>query len=496
MKLRILLSPVLLTAFLLGACDSAGTRVPENTVATAAGVDFPVEAAAELLAPQTQLPNQSVVVDALADLWINYFLVARVVAEDTTLANIDVTPLVRQTTDQELVLQLRDQVIQFDTVFTDEELREIYERDLPGARIRARHILLRFPENATDAQEDSVWALAESLKARIDTGESFPVLAGQFSQDRGTATSGGDLGTFSRGQMVPQFEEVAFNLAEGEVSDVVETTFGLHIIKLEEKIIPPFEENMDQFRVQMKNRRIAEAESTYVADLLDRVDLEILSDGFETVRRLADDPEIPLTRRAEQRPLMRFDGGEFTAADFRDWVILRPLGLRNEIRNAEDDRLEGMMRNIARERLLVREAEIEGMEVSQARKDSLATSIRQGLRSVARQLGFMDLPEEVQASGTDLDQVVYGAVLDLLQEVVEERRDVIPLGGITMVLRQQYDARVFEAGVRQTLARVAALRTQGPPPPPSQPRSDSTGMAPSDTSSPGGVQPGTETRNP
>jgi len=496
MKLRILFFPVLATVLLLGACDSAGNRVPENTVATAAGVNFPVETAAEILAPQTQLPNQSVVVDALADLWINYFLVARVVAEDTTLANIDVTPLVRQTTDQELVIQLRDQAIKMDTIFTDEELREIYERDLPGTRIRARHILLRFPENATEAQVDSVWALAESLKNRIDAGESFPVLAGQYSQDRGTAASGGDLGTFSRGQMVPQFDEVAFNLAEGEVSDVVETTFGLHIIKLEEKIVPPFEENMDQFRVQLKNRRIAEAESTYVANLLDRVNLEILEDGFETVRRLADDPEIPLTRQAERRPLIRFDGGEITAADFRDWVILRPLGLRNEIRKAEDARLEGMMRNIAKERLLVREAELEGMEVSQARKDSLATSIRQGLRSVARQLGFMDLAGEVEASGGELNQVVYDAVIDLLKQVVEERRDVIPLGGISMVLRQQYDARVIDAGVRQTLDRIGELRTQGPPSILSRPRPDSAVTEPADTAPPGGGQTGGGARNP
>lgn len=456
---RSLLFLLLALVFTLGSCDDPGAGGSRDTVARAAGAEFSAETAAELLAPQTQLPNQSRVVNALANLWVDYFLLARAVAEDTTLANLDVSPLVEQTTEQEMVLSLREQVIQADTTFTDEELREIFERQMPGAQIRARHILLQIPAEATEAQEDSVRALAESLRERIMAGESFALLAGEYSQDPGSASDGGDLGTFSRGEMVPQFEEAAFSLSEGEVSEIVQTTFGLHLIKLEERMVPSFEENLDEFRAQMKNRRVVVAESTYVANILDAAEIEILEEGFEPARQIAHDPDTPLTRRAQGRALIRFKNGEVTLADFRDWVRFQPPVLREEIRRADDQRLDAMMQNIARERLLVRQAGLEGIEVTRGRSDSLATAIREGVRSAARQVGFLSLGEEVE-EGADPDQVANRAVLDFLQRVVEERESVMPMMGISSVLRRQFDGRVYEAGVEEAIDRIAEKRAQ------------------------------------
>ena len=76
---------------------------------------------------------------------------------------------------------------------------------------------------------------AGEILTKVKAGEqSFEELAKEYSEDM-TADSGGDLGFFSRGQMVPEFEEAAFNLGEGEVSDLVKTRFGYHIIKVLEK---------------------------------------------------------------------------------------------------------------------------------------------------------------------------------------------------------------------------------------------------------------------
>ncbi|MFO8175457.1 MAG: peptidylprolyl isomerase [Gemmatimonadota bacterium] len=482
----------------LGACDDPRSAGSGEIVARAAGVEFSAEAAAEILAPQTQLPNRPGVVNALANLWVDYFLLARVVAEDTTLAHLDVSPLVRQTTEQEMVLQLREQAIQADTIFTDEELREIFERDLPGAEIRARHILLRLPTGASQAQEDSVRALAESLRERILAGESFPLLAGQFSQDQGSAIDGGDLGTFSRGQMAPQFEEAAFNLSVGEVSEVVETPFGLHLIKLEERIVPPFEENLDEFRTQMRNRRVAVAESIYVANVLDRAEIEILEGEFESARQIAHAPDTPLTRRAEDRTLIRFNDGEITLADFREWVRFRPPVIREEIRRADDQLLEAIMQDIAREHLLVKQAGLEGIEVAESRSDSLARAIRGGVRTLARQTGFLSLGEEAE-EGADLDQVANRAVLDFLRRVVGDRETVIPMGGVSSALRVQFGARIYEAGIQGAVERIAQKRAQpssslSDPPVGAVP--DSAGAESPDSGSRGSGREGDGGRNP
>lgn len=122
---------------------------------------------------------------------------------------------------------------------SNEEVEAYYnahpaEFSLPE-RVRARHILLRVDENAPEEEKAPVRKKAEELVAKAKGGSDFAELAKKHSEDQGSAPSGGDLGFFGRGQMVPPFEAVAFSLEPGSVSDIVETNFGLHIIKVEAK---------------------------------------------------------------------------------------------------------------------------------------------------------------------------------------------------------------------------------------------------------------------
>ncbi len=100
-------------------------------------------------------------------------------------------------------------------------------------QVRASHILLMYAgsqrSTATRSKEEAQTQIQE-LKQKIDGGEDFAALASQHS-DCPSGSSGGDLGPFGRGQMVPEFETTAFGMEVGGVSDVVETGFGYHIIK-------------------------------------------------------------------------------------------------------------------------------------------------------------------------------------------------------------------------------------------------------------------------
>jgi hypothetical protein len=480
-NMRRILVPLL--TILLGACEGTGGPPSPDTVADAAGVTFTVEAAAEMLAPHAQLPNQAQVVEALANLWVDYFLLAKVAAEDTTLANLDVSSLVEQNANQEMVLQLRDQVIQVDTALSDEEVQEAYERTLPGARIRARHILLRFPENATPAQIDSVRALAESLRSRLVAGEDFATLARQYSQDTGSGANGGDLGSFGRGEMVPPFEEAAFSLAVGEISQVVETTFGLHIIRVDERIVPPLEGNQDQLRTQLQNRRVAEAESTYVAGIIEAAGVEVHQDGFETARLLAGTPQMELSPRARERPIVSFSGGAYTVGDLQDWLQFQPASLRTQIQSATDEQLDGFLRNLTRERLLIHAAEREGIRVSEARRDSLATDIRSGVKGAAGQLGLLHLSP---GEGESTDDAAYEAVRTLLEQVVGGEREVIPLGGVSIALRKQFESHINQVGIDNTVTRITEIRTQVQPVSPPSPRPPAVDTAVPDSGGSGG----------
>ncbi|MCP4041910.1 MAG: peptidylprolyl isomerase [Gammaproteobacteria bacterium] len=119
---------------------------------------------------------------------------------------------------------------------TEDELARRFETQkgnyvTPGQR-QASHILLKLQEDASEDEVASVQGQAATLIRQIRDGASFEELAKTHSQDPGSAKQGGDLGLFGRGMMVKPFEDAAFSMAEGEISEPIRSSFGIHIIKL------------------------------------------------------------------------------------------------------------------------------------------------------------------------------------------------------------------------------------------------------------------------
>ncbi|MCK4622913.1 MAG: SurA N-terminal domain-containing protein [Desulfuromonadales bacterium] len=124
--------------------------------------------------------------------------------------------------------------------FTDNELQRYYRRHLDLfeiiEQIKAAHILLKIDQGADEKTVQKRRELAAELLKQLKEGGNFAQLAKAHSDDRGTADNGGDLGYFSRGMMVSSFEDTAFKLKPGQLSGIVQTPFGFHIIKVTEKI--------------------------------------------------------------------------------------------------------------------------------------------------------------------------------------------------------------------------------------------------------------------
>lgn len=137
-----------------------------------------------------------------------------------------------------------------DRIIPEQEVKDYFEQNKEffkrKEQIRARHILLKNEEEAKEVLQ------------KIRKGEDFAKLAQEKSADEGTKQKGGDLGYFSRGRMVPEFEKVAFSLNPGEVSDIVKTGYGYHIIKVEDKLperIPTYEEAKKEVRELLVRNR-------------------------------------------------------------------------------------------------------------------------------------------------------------------------------------------------------------------------------------------------
>lgn len=150
----------------------------------------------------------------------------------------------RELLKQQLLLEKFSEQLQAEVEVSDEDVQAVYEANKASyEQVWARHILV-------ETQEE-----ADAIYERAVAGEDFAVLA-QENSIGPSAENGGDLGYFSRGQMVPEFELAAFSTEVGGISVPVATQFGWHVIKVEDKTEPTFEEYQDQIKAQLVNEEI------------------------------------------------------------------------------------------------------------------------------------------------------------------------------------------------------------------------------------------------
>ena len=163
--------------------------------------------------------------------------------------------------------------------FSDDEINAYYdsysEAFVQDEEARARHILFRLPENASAEREERVRSVAQRVLDDLRGGADFAAAAAEHSEDEGTAEAGGDLGFFPRGQMMPPFEEAAFSQPIGELSDLVRTQLGIHILRVEERQeagIKPLEEARQEVIDALQAQKAQEAALIFVDDLVVAMD--------------------------------------------------------------------------------------------------------------------------------------------------------------------------------------------------------------------------------
>jgi peptidyl-prolyl cis-trans isomerase C len=175
---------------------------------------------------------------------------------------------------------------------TDEAMKKVYDdaaKQITGEQeVRARHILVPTEEEAKE------------IKAELDKGADFAELAKKKSKDPG-ASDGGELGFFTKDQMVPEFSAVAFSLEPGKISDPVKSQFGWHIIKVEEKRnrkAPDF----DQVKGQIESYVTRKAQADYVAKLRDAAKIERMDQAANTGAKPANAAAAPDAAKDAKAP--------------------------------------------------------------------------------------------------------------------------------------------------------------------------------------------------
>lgn len=179
---------------------------------------------------------------------------------------------------------LQEQAMTEDIEIEEDELKQYYDR--MSTEVEARHILVEDEEEAND------------IKKKLDDGGDFAKLAKKHSTDEGSAEEGGDVGFFSVGSMVPEFEDAAFTMDKGEISEPVQSDFGFHIvevldIKESDEDIGSFEDNEDEIRRQLAEQKVDQEEAVkkidkMIEDADVNIEIEDLEDIFEQ-----PEPEMP-----------------------------------------------------------------------------------------------------------------------------------------------------------------------------------------------------------
>jgi len=147
---------------------------------------------------------------------------------------------------------------------SDADLKKAYDENKKEyEQVKAKHILIAFkgspaaPKGKKELTDAEAKAKAETLRAEIVAGKAkFEDVAKKESDDTETGKNGGELGAFSRGQMVPEFEQAAFSAKVGDMTPVVRTQFGYHIIKVEEHSMTPFEQVKPTLEKNVKQKKL------------------------------------------------------------------------------------------------------------------------------------------------------------------------------------------------------------------------------------------------
>lgn len=197
-------------------------------------------------------------------------------------------------------VELRQDDLLADMDISEEELRARYdqvrERRFTDPETRdVRHLLVQLPEDADGEAEEAARRRTEELRARIEGGEDFSDVAREASDDTGSASRGGELGEVARGDMVETFEERAFSLEPGELSEPVRTRFGYHLIQVDQVrggATRSFEDVQDELREELAMERVSNA----FFDAANRLD-QLAFDWPDTLQEAADalDLEIRTT---------------------------------------------------------------------------------------------------------------------------------------------------------------------------------------------------------
>ena len=458
---RVSLVLLALTSLTLAGCEALRDAFSPraNLVARANDQTLTVEQLAGWAGPSKQVPLDPVTLSHVSRYWVEYTLFAEALASgkdlrDSATAATAMWPVVSRLKWQ----RFHDRLAAGHTL-TPQQVDSAYQ----AGQYRAfQHILFQVRPAQGGPGGSAAAATSDAQKRRQaeqllpqarTAGARFAQLAARYSEDPGSKVEGGSLGLSTRGQFVPEFDDAAWQLAPGAVSEVVKTQFGYHIIRR-----PPLAEVRDSFRVHLQDRMATHSDSLYVDSLNSKRKIQPVGRAAEYAKAAVQDIDAA---RSSNRVLVKYRGGSLRVQDFVRWLGALDPQILQALPQANNDQINQFLKSLAQQQLMLDQADsakvaltAEDWQRVRAEHDSTLAMIGSLLN-----LTSAVLHDSAGQSSSDRVHFAMGRVNDYFDRVFHARARFFPLPVFladTLLAQAHWD--VDEAGVRRAVERGQEIR--------------------------------------
>jgi peptidyl-prolyl cis-trans isomerase C len=457
-RLSALGARALLAALVLAAAACKGGEPEEAVVAEVGDEEITVGEVADYMARSGYGLNEEDVSKAVDEM-IDLELVRLRARERYTPTRIDSLQM-KEWTEVLTINQFREDVVWADVEVDEAKLKEWYDENV-SEEIQARHILVGVEPTATEAERTAARQEADSLLRLVQGDADFAELAREHSDDPGSGQNGGMLPWFGKGQMVEPFENAAFEGKAGEVyPEVVETQFGFHLIKVEERRRPSFEDLKEQIEEQLMQPRRSEVEQAFITQLMENSGVEFYESNIDTLIAILDaDPARPVTGEQRALELATFRAGSIALGEIWDLYETVPPANQRAIEALDQTQMIQAMAALVQQRLLIHEARTKNTELDSLRQGQLDDRVDQlYMESYLRQVGRaqLEVPDSVVQRYYDEHREFYsGQPFDAVREQI---RDVLMSQRMEALQGPDAERRVVAAVADSHASRVGIER--------------------------------------
>jgi peptidyl-prolyl cis-trans isomerase D len=444
---------VLASAMVLAACDGfkEAMSAHQDVVARAGSQELSVERLAELLG-NSRAPLEKEVARRVAQIWVDYQLAGAAAAKGDSLNDPEMIDSVMWSAIAGQRAKKFYDVVSASWSANDPAQNEA--RYNQGQLLAARHIIFVTPQQGlTAAARDSIRGRLERLRPQL-TPANFAQMASQHSQEPGAKERGGSLGVFQKGAMVPEFEKALLAIQPGQISPVIQTSFGYHVIYR-----PRFAEVKDEFEARIGDAAVQQAEQDYLTKLETNAEVKYKDNLAATTKAVAADLD---GHKDDKTVVVEYKGGTLTAGELARWIEAFPpqANITAQIQSAPDSIIPTFVKGIVRNELVLKAADSAGVKLDAAELASIRTTFASQVTRVWTQLGVdpKTLSDSASKAG-DKQRVAATRVESYMDRLLGEQAPFVDVPKpLEAALLERYDAKIIEAGLDRAVERASRIR--------------------------------------